>query len=202
MTEKELESISIRERIIDVALEEFAQNGYKATSTNVICKKAEVSKGILYHYYGTKENLYLTVLRYVIDNFKKNITINIESSNKKGIDYLSEYFNNKFKFFRENPLHSRLIVNSRMNDNIEEAKRLAKEFEEYNNTLMHEVIKKIDVNPRFDKEKAFELIIMIGEKLEEKHMKEIENKDKDVAIEEFRKDHKIMLEMVFEGIDS
>ena len=32
MTEKELESISIRERIIDVALEEFAQNGYKATS--------------------------------------------------------------------------------------------------------------------------------------------------------------------------
>ena len=57
MTEKELESISIRERIIDVALEEFAQNGYKATSTNVICKKAEVSKGILYHYYGTKENL-------------------------------------------------------------------------------------------------------------------------------------------------
>ena len=89
-----------------------------------------------------------------------------------------------------------------MNDNIEEAKRLAKEFEEYNNTFMHEVIKKIDVNPRFDKEKAFELIIMIGEKLEEKHMKEIENKDKDVAIEEFRKDHKIMLEMVFEGIDS
>ena len=34
------------------------------------------------------------------------------------------------------------------------------------------------------------------------NMKEIENKDKDVAIEEFRKDHKIMLEMVFEGIDS
>ena len=202
MTEKELESTSIRERIIDVALEEFAQNGYKATSTNVICKKAEVSKGILYHYYGTKENLYLTVLRYVIDNFKKNITINIESSNKKGIDYISEYFNNKFKFFRENPLHSKLIVNSRINDNIEEVKRLAKEFEEYNNTLMHEVIKTIDVNPRFDKEKAFELIIMIGEKLEEKHMKEIENKDKEVATEEFRKDHKIMLEMVFEGIDS
>ena len=29
MTEKELESISIREIIIDVALEEFAQNGYR-----------------------------------------------------------------------------------------------------------------------------------------------------------------------------
>lgn len=42
---------------------------------------------------------------------------------------------------------------------------------------------------------------MIGSKLEEKHMKDIESKDKHIVIEEFRKDHKIMLEMVFEGID-
>ena len=32
-------------------------------------------------------------------------------------------------------------------------------------------------------------------------MKDIEYKDTNTVIEEFRKDHKIMLEMVFEGID-
>ena len=42
---------------------------------------------------------------------------------------------------------------------------------------------------------------MIGENLEKKHMKRINDIDKDTDVEEFRKDHKEMLEMVFEGID-
>ena len=43
--------------------------------------------------------------------------------------------------------------------------------------------------------------MIIGEKLEEKHMKNIEVKDKETVIEDFRRDHKVMIEMVFEGID-
>lgn len=200
MSEREC-PISVKERIINIALEEFAQNGYQSVSTNVICKKAKVSKGLLYHYYGSKENLYLSVLRYFIDKFKENITIYIEDSNKKGIDYISEYFNAKFKFFGENPQYSKLVLNLLLNNNIEGAEILANEFEEYNNVLLYEIIKNIDFNPKFNRNKAFELIVMIGSKLEEKHMKDIESKDKHIVIEEFRKDHKIMLEMVFEGID-
>ncbi|WP_278600954.1 TetR/AcrR family transcriptional regulator [Clostridium tertium] len=194
-------SIDIKKRIINSALEEFAENGYKAASTNVICRKAKVSKGLLYHYYESKENIYLSVIRYFIDRFKENITINIEDSNKKGIDYISEYFNAKFKFFGENPQYSKLILNLLLNNNIEDARILVNEFEDYNNALLHEIIKNIDFNPKFNRDKAFELIVMIGSKLEEKHMKDIEYKDTNTVIEEFRKDHKIMLEMVFEGID-
>ncbi|WP_158540630.1 TetR/AcrR family transcriptional regulator [Romboutsia weinsteinii] len=200
MKEKE-SSIDAKKKILNIALEEFAHNGYQATSTNVICKKAEVSKGLLYHYYGSKENMYLAVARHVIYNFKENIKIHIQDSNKKGIDYISEYFNSKFEFFGENPLYSKIIVNLVLNNTIEDARKIANEFEDYNNTLLYEVIKSIDFNPKFDREKAFELILMIGSKLEEKHMKDIECKDKDIVIEEFRRDHKIMLEMVFEGID-
>lgn len=201
MNEREIKAINSKEKIINVDLEEFALNGYKAASTNSICKNAKISKGLLYHYYSSKEILYLSVLQYTFDTFKKNITIQIENSNKKGIEYISEYFNTKFKFFRENPLYSKIITGSILNHNVENTNILIKEFEDYNNTLIYKVIKNIDINPKFDKGKAFELIIMIGEKLEEKHMKNIEIRDKEIAIEEFRKDHKIMIEMVFEGID-
>ena len=51
MNEKEKKSINNKEKIINVALEEFVLNGYKAASTNSICKNAQVSKGLLYHYY-------------------------------------------------------------------------------------------------------------------------------------------------------
>lgn len=198
---REESNMDVKEKIITVALEEFALNGYRAASTNVICKKANISKGLLYHYYGTKENLYLSVIRYFIDEFKKSISINIGDSNKKGIDYISEYFNSKFKFFGDNPLYSKLILNLVLNNNIEGAEVLSNEFTEYNNNILNKIIESIDFNTKFNREKAFELIMMIGEKLEEKHIKDIENKDKDMVIEEFRKDHKLMLEMVFEGID-
>lgn len=195
-------SKKVKEAILNVALEEFAQNGYQAASTNTICKKAEISKGLLYHYYGSKEDIFLSAIRYFIDNFKKNVTVHIEDGNKKGIDYISDYFNAKFEFFGENPSYSKLILNLLLNNNIEGARNLANEFEDYNNNLLYEIIKNIDFNPKFNREKAFELIVMIGSKLEEKHMKNIENKDTHIVIEEFRQDHKIMLEMVFEGIDN
>lgn len=190
-----------KEKIIKVAIEEFATNGYKSASTNSICKNAKISKGLLYHYYSTKENLYLSALKSVFDEFKENIKIDIYQSNKKGIDYISEYFDSKFTFFKENPLYSKLISNTLASPSLDGATDLFREFEHYNNELMHEIIKNIDINPKFDKKHAYELILIIGNKLEEKHMKNIEIKEKEKVIEDFRKDHKIMIQMVFEGID-
>ena len=201
MSNKELHNLEVKEKIIKAAIEEFAKNGYKAASTNNICKSAEVSKGLIYYYFKSKEEIYVNALKFAIDRFKENVTIVIGGKDKSGIDYISEYFNTKFKFFRENPLYSKIIVNAVLYYNVEEAIKLSEEFQKYNNDLIYEVIKNININPKFDREKAFELIMMIGEKLEEKHMRNIESKDKDVVIEDFRKDHKIMIEMVFEGID-
>ncbi len=201
MSDKELQNVEVKEKIIKVAIEEFAENGYKAASTNSICKKAKVSKGLIYYYFKSKEEIYISSFRYAIDKFKENVSIQIKDSNKSGIDYVNQYFDTKFKFFRENPMYSKFIVKSLVYYNVAEATQLREEFENYNNNLMYEVIKNININPKFDRDKAFELIMMIGEKLEEKHMKNIENKDQDTVIEDFRKDHKLMIEMVFEGID-
>lgn len=200
MNEREKKSTINKEKILNVALEEFALNGYKAASTNAICKNAKISKGLLYHYYESKEILYSNVFKDVINKLKENTSIEINDNNKKGIEYISEYFNKKFKFFRENPLYSKLISNAILGSN-ESTKLMIKEFEDYNNSLIYKVIENIEINSKFQKEKAFELIVMIGEKLEEKHMKNIDSIDKDLALEEFRKDHMIMIEMVFEGID-
>ena len=162
MSDKDIQNAEVKEKIIKAAIEEFAENGYKAASTNSICKKAKVSKGLIYYYFKSKEEIYLNALKFAIDRFKENVTIEIDDKNKNGIDYISEYFDTKFKFFRENPLYSKLIINSLLNDNTEEAKKLGEEFQRYNNSLIFEIIKSIDINPKFNREKAFELVLMIG----------------------------------------
>jgi len=51
-----------RDRIINASMKEFAK-GYKAACTDTIVKEAGISKGLLFHYFGTKDGLYSFILQ-------------------------------------------------------------------------------------------------------------------------------------------
>lgn len=53
-----------RTAVLNSAMTLFAQNGYAHTSTRAIAKEANISAGLMYHYFDTKE----TLLRAVFDN--------------------------------------------------------------------------------------------------------------------------------------
>lgn len=56
-----------RMRIINAAMREFARRGYKDAKTDNIVREAGISKGLLFHYFGTKKKLYLFLLDYTLD---------------------------------------------------------------------------------------------------------------------------------------
>lgn len=56
-----------RERIINAALEVFSINGYKKTAVDEIVAKADVSKGLIFHYFGNKKKLFLFLYQYCYD---------------------------------------------------------------------------------------------------------------------------------------
>ncbi len=51
-----------KQRILSVALEEFASRGFSGANTNDIARKAGISIGSLYKYFRTKEDFFLTVV--------------------------------------------------------------------------------------------------------------------------------------------
>ncbi len=51
-----------RDRLIEIAMELFHQQGYQATGVAQILKQAEVNSGSLYYFFPTKEDLLLAVL--------------------------------------------------------------------------------------------------------------------------------------------
>lgn len=65
---KELKTQLTRERIIEAALIEFSQKGYKAFGINELCKNHKISKGILYHNFSGKSEIYLACVR---ESFQK-----------------------------------------------------------------------------------------------------------------------------------
>ncbi|MDY6845627.1 MAG: TetR/AcrR family transcriptional regulator [Chloroflexota bacterium] len=52
-----------REKILDIAITEFAENAYNAASISRIVRKAKIAKGSFYQYFTNKKDLY----RYLIE---------------------------------------------------------------------------------------------------------------------------------------
>ncbi|MDR2530773.1 MAG: TetR/AcrR family transcriptional regulator [Oscillospiraceae bacterium] len=55
-----------QKRIIDAALDEFAVKGFKRASTNAIAENAQIGKGMLFYYFGNKEELFDFLCQYAI----------------------------------------------------------------------------------------------------------------------------------------
>ena len=52
-----------RERILEVGTEEFSSKGYENANINVIAKNAGISIGLMYKYFATKEDLFITCIQ-------------------------------------------------------------------------------------------------------------------------------------------
>jgi TetR/AcrR family transcriptional regulator len=63
-----------QERILNAAMRQFSLNGYAKASTNEIIKAAGISKGLLFHYFRNKKDLYLYLYDYAADLFVNEIT--------------------------------------------------------------------------------------------------------------------------------
>lgn len=57
-----------RRQIMDSAIELFAEKGFDSTSINMIAQRASISKGLIYNYFDSKEEL---IKEIVHDGFEK-----------------------------------------------------------------------------------------------------------------------------------
>lgn len=60
-----------RNLILEVGIEEFSSRGYENANINIIAKKAGISIGLMYKYFATKEDLFITCLKYGMDILEK-----------------------------------------------------------------------------------------------------------------------------------
>ena len=74
--------------ITAAALAAFAENGYAATRVDEVAKKAGVSKGLLYLYFKTKEELFKAVIRSFISPRIDALISNIEVSDLSAEEFI------------------------------------------------------------------------------------------------------------------
>jgi len=74
--------------ITEAALAAFAENGYAATRVDDVAKRAGVSKGLLYLYFKTKEELFKAVIRSFISPRIDALISNVEETELSAEEFL------------------------------------------------------------------------------------------------------------------
>lgn len=98
-----------RRKILDSAFEEFGNQGYGLSSVNTICTAGDISKGILYHYFRDKDELYLVCIRELFDSLTGHLQNELSNTSGTKEIRLERYFDARLRFFRENPLYHKLF---------------------------------------------------------------------------------------------
>ncbi|AMV60437.1 Transcriptional regulator, TetR family [Pediococcus damnosus] len=64
-------------RILHASLAVFSAHSYRGAKTDEIAEQAEVSKGIIFRYYGDKAHLYIATLKFATDNLTQVVDYSV-----------------------------------------------------------------------------------------------------------------------------
>lgn len=112
-----------RDKLIDSAMKEFGKNGYDKASTNVIVEESGISKGLLFHYFSTKKELFETLSIYTITLMGETIEKGIDWENGDIAQRLEDITIIKLNMFKRYPYmleFSKTIFSSETLDEIKE----------------------------------------------------------------------------------
>lgn len=98
-----------RELIIDVALDEFADNDFDAASISRIVSRAGIAKGSFYQYFEDKEDLYAYLLSLIVQKKAEAFSLDHPDPEHIGLfNYIRWMFAGSVEFEAANPRFSRL----------------------------------------------------------------------------------------------
>lgn len=100
-----------RERILAAALAEFGTKSYDQASINAICSESQISKGLLYHNFKSKDELYLYCVSLCYQKMMAYIREK-ESACNTAESSIQQMMAIRQSFFSENPYYSNIFFHT------------------------------------------------------------------------------------------
>ena len=95
-----------KDLILRTALKVFAQEGYHASSVNKIADKANISKGLIYNYFESKEDLLNNIVSNIMDRYMEKYPPIDSIPNDSHIEY---FIDQSFEFILEDKARAKLL---------------------------------------------------------------------------------------------
>lgn len=98
-----------QDRMINGALEVFAKNGFKHASTDDMVKAVDVSKGLWFHYFGSKLGLYTFVYGYSVKYMILELASAVDEKEKNYFEIMKQIEFAKMRTSKSYPYMTRFL---------------------------------------------------------------------------------------------
>lgn len=147
-----------REQILKSAMKEFGEKTFSEASLNTISREGNLSKGIIYHYFKNKEDLYLSCVSRSIQDLVAYLK-NEENFTGKALRDISTYFTLRHGYFEKDPIGKNLFSSYMMHPPKhlqEEIQRIRQELDEYNQYFFGEILDGVSLREEISREDAMD----------------------------------------------
>jgi len=110
-----------RNKILNVALQEFSRHGLSGARIDAIAAESGANKGMIYYYFGSKEDLYVAALEESYRRFRQ-IESDFHLESLAPVDALAHLVGASFDFHAAHPEFIRMV----MNENIHQGEYIRK----------------------------------------------------------------------------
>ncbi len=148
-----------RRRILDGALTEFSKQGYGASSVNAICAAQNISKGIIYHYFDTKDDLFLACVEECFVLLTDYLKDTVQFKYGEIQHQLENYFTARNSFFVKNPVYQRIFCEAIFSPPAHlktEIQRQKQNFDLLNTKILECILDQISLRPQISKQDVIE----------------------------------------------
>ncbi len=164
-----------REKIIGCAIEEFAAQSYQNASTNHIVTRAGISKGLLFHYFGSKKTLYNETIVFGVKKLAEMTEKEIDWEERDIFERIRQSTMVRIKLAFQFPYLHQMLINAIKEENIPLtakpllalAKKKNVDVQYIFDKMFHDNIDRSRFNPRNNIELSIQMIQWAMEKYAE-----------------------------------
>lgn len=145
-----------KEKILQAAITEFSASGYDKVTMENICTRHGISKGMMYHYYSGKDDLFLLCVQNMYQMMQQYLEENMAELEKKdALHALKEFWMLRESFFGEHPSFKNIFENALLRTPphlFEKIEEIRGPIEALNRQFLHRTIGKIELRENLKKE--------------------------------------------------
>lgn len=145
-----------KEKILQAAITEFSASGYDKVTMENICTRHGISKGMMYHYYSGKDDLFLLCVQNMYQMMQQYLEENMAELEKKdALHALKEFWMLRESFFGDHPPFKNIFENALLRTPphlFEKIEEIRGPIEALNRQFLHRTIGKIELRENLKKE--------------------------------------------------
>lgn len=163
-------------QIVDAGISEFSEYGYENSSTNRIVKKSGISKGSLFKYFPTKEDLYFFLLDTVTTELTESLEKDAAALSTKLFQRVIEYSILEFSWYIKNPEKSRSVIGAFAKRDTEIHRKTIERYGIMESDIYYKLLEEVDLsNFRCGTQKTVDILKWFLKDFNEDFLQHIQN---------------------------